>query len=233
MEVELSSTDGDDDAIGLMLAFQEEGGVPYSLVLYRNAGSGIAQVGGQGWPLLVTMNPGPAADNPLAVGQVSGTLKYPNGTAIGTTGFDGQTNHGGWPDLGAVRVKVERTATRIKIWTSDKGTPTVYDDANSITVDLTQTALKRFQNPGKIGYIAQSQNAASFKVYEAPGSNKPIIDARDSSIWKYENRTWVKYAAGSQSGVDEMPQGRMFSSTVDKQLYYTKEDGVLSNMTPS
>ena len=76
------------------------------------------------------------------------------------------------------------------------------------------------------------QKSASFKVYQAPGSNKPIIDARDSSTWKYENRAWVKYATGDAKAVMEMPQGRLFSSTVDKQLYYTEEDGVLSNITP-
>lgn len=228
MEVELSSTDGDDDAIGLMLAFTEEAGIPFSLVLYRNAGSGIG-----GWPLVVNMNPGPVADGARWVARVSGTLHYPDGNPIGTNGFDGLTNHGGWNTLGVIRVKVERSSTQIKVWTTDKGTPTVYDDANSFTIDLTAAAdLKRFQQPCKIGYIAQSQNSSSFKVYQAPGSNVPIVDSRDGSMWKYEDRVWKQYLKGSAQVIAEFPQGRLFSSTVDKRMYFTNLDGVLLNVTP-
>ena len=232
-EVELSSNNGDDDAIGLCMAYLEENGVPMSLMVYRTFSTVVPGGSAQRVdPVYVIMNPNNVATGMKYIGGFTGTLHHADGSVIPAEGITTNGGKGSWQVAGAVRLKIERTATQIKIWATDVGSPSVYSEANSMTIALTGADLKRFQQPSKIGYIAFSQPAASFKVYQAPGSNKPIIDARDSSTWKYENRAWVKYATGDAKAVMEMPQGRLFSSTVDKQLYYTEEDGVLSNITP-
>lgn len=232
-EVELSSTSGDDDAIGLCLAYLEEGGIPMSLMVYRTFSTVIPH--DATWrvdPVTVIMNPGTVALGMKYIGGFTGTLHHADGSVIPAEGITTNGGKGSWADAGKVRLKIERTATQIKIWASDVGSPTVYSEANSMTIALTSADLKRFQQPSKIGYIAYSQPASSFNVFQAPGSNVPIIDARDSSTWKYENRTWVHHAQGSAESVAEMPQGRLYASTVDLDLYYTKEDGVLTDITP-
>jgi hypothetical protein len=232
-EVELSSADGDDDAIGLCLAYLEENGVPMSLMVYRTFSTVVPHDASYRIdPVYVVLNPASPTGTMKYIGGVTGTLHHADGSVIPAEGITTNGGKGSWGTAGPVRLKVERTATQIKIWASDVGSPTVYSEANSLVIPLTSADLKRFQQPAKIGYIAFSQPQATFKVFQSPGSNKPIIDARDNSTWKYENRAWVKYAAGNPKAVMEMPQGRLFSSTVDKQLYFTKEDGVLSNITP-
>lgn len=233
-EVELSSNNPDDDSIGLCLAYLEENGVPFSLMMYRTFSTVVPN--GAGFkvePVYVVMNPGPVSQGMKHVGGVTGTLHLTDGvTPAPATGIVNNGGYGGWNTAGPIRVKVERTATQIKIWTTDVGSPDVYSDVNSLTINLTSNDLKRFQQPSRIGYIAFSQPLASFKVFQAPGSNKPILDARDGSMWRYENRAWKQYLSGSVQVQAELPQGRLYSSSVNKRLYYTKVDGTLSDITP-
>lgn len=232
-EVELSSNNGDDDAIGLCLAFQEEDGVPYSLVLYRIAGSGgpSPTPNVSNFPFQIGYNPGAAANNrTLIVAGLSGSLQYPDGTLIGGGTTDGQQTHGGWSSLGAIRVKVERSVSQITVWTTDRSDLT-YRPENSLTIDLdSQSYLKRFKLPGKIGYIAHSQPYASFKTIQAPGANAPVYDVRDKSVWLYENRNWIRYPAGDAKVKAAYPKGLLYSSTQEHKTYFSTDDGVLTQI---
>lgn len=232
-EVELSSAHGDDDAIGVCVAYLEENGIPQSLMVYRTFSTAVpTPTGNRVDPVHVILNPGASSGTMKRIGGFTGTLRHADGTEIPAAGITTNGGHGGWNLVGPVRLKVERTATQVKIWATDFGSPEVYSDANSMVIDLTTADLKRFQQPSRIGYITYSQPAATFKVFQAPGSNKPIVDSRDNSMWRYENRAWAQYLAGSVQLQTEFPQGRLYSSTVTKRLYYTKVDGTLSDITP-
>lgn len=226
-EVEVQSTNGDDDTMGIVVAYVEEGGVSHSLFLGRTAS-----------------NTGPVATNPnkpfsvmydgktgntvqsYVVGGVVGNLKFPNGNAIPDTGIITNGGNGGWNLYGPVKIKVVRKASSLTCYTTNLGS-TEYEAINSFTIDLTKDArLARFMKPCAIGYFSQSQAATSWRAIQQPGLSLPIYDARDGSVWRYSNGAWTR--AASLENLDIVFPGQMVRSDLTGKFFYVNEDMSLS-----
>lgn len=229
-EVDLSSTDGDDDAIGLCLAYVATGSGAYSLCLYRQAGSNVQPLDSAStqpvMPLSVVYQPGlksqPNFDNSQrAVAGVIGSMVYPDGTAIAAPGITTNGDHKGWDALGKVRVKVVREGNIITIQSANGFGATTYPAENIITIDLNASAdLQKFLAPCRVGFIAYSQPNASFKSIRQPGVNDQIVDARDNSIWTFDGTTWSQtFFNASNAPVKE---GRIYKNTITGKLFYVQ-----------
>lgn len=220
-EVTVSSTDGDDDAIGLCVAYLDNGdGTADGLFLYRLAGSNVNPVNTDGvWALQLNLN------TSVALAGVSAGLHFPDGTAVPEKITTNGAN-GSWSTLGPITLKVVRNGSVITCSTTDKG-GSAY--VASFSFDLNSRAdTKKFIAPCRIGYIAYSQPNATFKVIQQPGSRDPIVDITDGSVWKWENNQWVQYPESSPALKALIKQGRFFSSTVDGGLYFAFSDGTLT-----
>lgn len=189
-ELELNSVHGDDDSMGIIVAYVEEGSISHSLMLYRSASTVVPVGQNPAFPFGLAYE-GPTAQK-YVVGGVVGNLVFPNGTAIPAAGITTNGLNGGWDLLGPIRLKVVRTPTSITCYSANKGS-TTYDAANSFTVNLnSDPRLAKFMEPCSIGYIAYSQPEATFKAIQQPGLKLPIIDQRDNSLWLWSGTAWVK-----------------------------------------
>lgn len=223
-ELELNSTNGDDDSMGIIVAYVEEGAVAHSLMLYRTASTVVP----------VAQNPafafGLAYEGPVAqkyvVGGVVGNLVFPNGNPIPDAGITTNGGMGGWNVHGPVKIKVVRKANSLTCYTTNKGSD-VYDPINSFTVDLTKDArLARFTKPCAIGYLAYSQPATTYRAIQQPGLGLPIYDSRDGSVWQYINGVWSKSPGLADLGL--LYPGQMVRSEITSKLFYVNEDLSLS-----
>lgn len=229
-EVDLSSTDGDDDAIGICLAYVATGNGAYSLCLYRQAGSIVQAFEGANTqpvsPLAVIYQPGVKAQPNFdsaqrVVAGVIGSMVYPDGTPIVSPGITTNGTHKGWDALGKVRVKVVRAGNIITIQSANGFGATTYPADNIITIDLnTSPDLQKFLAPCRVGFIAYSQPNASFKSIRQPGVNDQIVDARDNSIWTFDGSTWSQtFFNASNAPVKE---GRIYKNTITGKLFYVQ-----------
>lgn len=227
LEVALSSTDGDDDGIGLCIGYIVENEVAHMLVVSRQGSQGFFAAGpaGQTVPdglLEVVVNPG---NQGKRVGSLMGSLHYPDGTVPVKPLAAG---HGGWNVRGDIYLKVRRTPDQIQIWTSDNNEPGVYKPENSLTISLVDdNTLSRFRQPCRIGYIANSQAKATWRVLTQPNFYDVIYDARNGSMQEYTGGQWVTYPAGSQYVLNKLPPGSFISSVSNKSLWHIGYNGVL------
>lgn len=232
MEVGISSPDGDDDCIGLCLAYIETNGVTHMLMAARQgAQSMLGAPLGTSKLLNVVYDPSPVDRSGWVVGCTNGSLSYPNGTKPAGFLLD-DTGHGGWGDNGLITLKVERTPTTITVWSSDKGSPHVYSDDNKVVVDLTSdNRLSVFIHPCRMGYAALSQMNSTWDVYQQPDYQVPIFDVRDRSMWAFESGQWVKYNADDAAIKAEIPQGILISSIANNTLWYATYTATLRRLT--
>lgn len=227
MEVVLSSTDGDDDGIGLCLGYIVENGVAHMLMVSRQGSQGFFGAGAAGQTvgeglLEVVVNPGP---NGRRVASLVGSLHYADGTVPTLPLTSG---HGGWNTLGDIGLKVKRTPDRIQIWTSDRGGLGNYKAENSLTIELANNdLLARFRQPCRIGYVALSQAKSTWRVLNQPDFYDTIYDARDGSMQVYENGAWKTYAAGTPFVLASLPPGSLVSSVANQSIWHVGHNGVL------
>lgn len=224
-EVDISSANGDDDAIGLCLAYVTEGTEAYSLCLYRQGSSNVQPAGpGPVMPFALIYQPGvpqyPGYDTNLRrVAGVVGNLTYADGVAIPPEGISTNGGHGDWNTMGVVRLKVIREGNLITCQTSKGRGDLTYDPLNSFVVDLNSSEdLRKFIKPSRVGFITYSQPNATFKSLLQPGVNDQIIDARDNSIWTYNGTTWSKAAFTAANA--PVKEGRMYKNAITGSLYY-------------
>ncbi len=233
-EVEIASTSGDDDGIGLCIAYLEQpDGSIKSLMLFRQGGSNIG-------PAIFTNNPVPALnvtyqgwrnnnavptntadkdpDGYIVAGTSSGMV-FPDGTPYPAAGITTNGLNKGWDVMGSIRLKIVRTPTRITCYSTNKGS-TAYLPENSFTIDLTADArLKPFQSPASIGFLAHSQPDSTYRSIQQPGLKNDIIDTRTNTVWKFEGGAWASYPMSV--AVCPFTPGQVVHSPLTKKSYFT------------
>lgn len=196
-DVVISSTGGDDDAIGLILAFKRVGGLEHTLAV-------TIQTGGFAWDVN-DWNGQPSVyigvNNPQQVSQGKVLLFRKE---LGTPA----ANWNLAPYTGGVRIKAVRTAA---------GSITVQvmreDGTNWPAGEIKWTAQlpELFKSECPVGYFAISQPAATFKNLVVPTPKSDILDTRDSTVNRWNNTTQAWAIAGKASAV--LPKGRLYKNT--------------------
>jgi hypothetical protein len=163
----VSSTDTDDDAIGVTIAvyFNSVTNQVHTLSAYRTQGGLVPSLG---WGILYKVN-GNIVGSPIGEKSVGGVYK----------------NSGGGPDsLGwnsrNSQIRIERTGNIIKAtcspWTTG-GTAAPIDPASEIMIDLADpaNALTEFMGPQAYGYESRSQARATFSdlKFQTPAEENP------------------------------------------------------------
>lgn len=227
-EVEMSSTDTDDDTIGLCAAYVEENGVAHAIFV-AFAGSLPFFLPKPQFPFQAIYNPqgnNVTDPNSKVLGKVVGNLTYCNGTAIPATGSVNDSNgQGGFSTSGPFRIKIVREGTKFTCYCS-RFNSTVYDVANSFSFDIANDAsMARFKAPCSIGFIANSQNSTTYKSIQQPGLKEPILDIRTKTVWTWNGSAW----ASSPLSAANFPliPGVMYSSRGNDTLYFVKANGDL------
>jgi hypothetical protein len=167
-EALLQSTNADDDWNGLLLAFQHDGTISYSLsaTVCRDGRNGLG-------------------DEPA----VNLNLRYNWGTVI-----DGNNNNnergGGWAGQ-RKWVKVSRRGDQFTVYFSRWNQDT-YDPTLTMTLDLNSNPLfERFKGPQRYGYCNLSQAGSTFSRIKYFGGilRDTIINASTNQVYRYTPET--------------------------------------------
>lgn len=204
--VKLTSTAGDDDMIGVVIAFAKDNvGVEHTLTAIRS-------VGGYGpsayWSVYYDYS------------QATQVLINNNSATAGVGAFTA------WDQIvNGTTVSIERDGDIITCQCSQFDTTTL-DPATTITVDLTANPiLNIFRGPKPYGYVAKSQLGASFADITFSEPNNLVFDVRDGVV--YEADDAGNYTASTTRTIfSEYGPNRILFNPTTTKMFYTKLDGV-------
>ena len=215
-EVRLSSSNNDDDTIGVVIAWHvDEAGREHTL-------SALRSPGGSGYTWRVVYDA--SRYGSIVYADKTPVIKWGNG-AYGSTdaaaGYVSNQALGGWDDFATgTKIKVVRDGDLITVSTTDLGSD-IYVPGADIIIDLNSsvhTYLNQFRGPKAYGYSASSQPASSFKILSFSDNANSIYDVRNGDVWKYTNGAWSKDA--STSLLDSIGPGRFLFDRYTKKLFY-------------
>jgi hypothetical protein len=161
----LTSSNSDDDAIGLVIAFNRSGGSNNALVIIRTKG-GISPENGYG----------------LAIITDTGTTILSNLSQNGVSG--------GWSGAQS-RVEIQRTGDIVKYRVSSWNALTSFSSWQ--TIDLASTAaLQKFRGNQRLGFFTRSQAESTYLNVDMPaGADSTVFSLETDSVWSAENGSWV------------------------------------------
>ena len=190
-EVTISSTNADDDLVGVIIASAMQDNVPLHLMAVRSAGGTIPY-----WGLVIATNkvnhPGYDIIEPDALLLVDGS-QLPDISE----NIKPQSEYNGWQDMSPIRIWIEREGNKITAWTSKVGDPTLAKDERTILEYTIDETLPEFYNQKhSYGYVCQSQDMTTFTdiVMEGNLSYTQVWDAKTIPPILYEynqaTNTW-------------------------------------------
>ncbi|MEZ7496477.1 hypothetical protein QO206_13345 [Leeuwenhoekiella aequorea] len=204
LEIELSSTDIDDDQLGLVAAFYTDINTGYQYTI-----SVIRSLNGISNNYTVWYN----------FGQIDGKLLF-DGLSLAPS-----PSSVGWDVAGVTRLRIVRTGDSFSIKCSQFGSSTI-DDSTEIILDLnSDTDLDKFKLGGQVGVAARSQKNAFFSDIKFTGFSQYIVNVLDENsqsyeIWKY-NQSTSSYAVDAGIEIaDILPQNRFLKSSLFSKWYY-------------
>lgn len=212
LQTDVSSTDSDDDAISLLIAFIRKNGANYSLSAIRTTGGTHTSLT-QGWALVYNyMQPDQVVIQEKSVGGVF------------------QNNNGnGWSGKSS-RIKVERNENQIKVWTS-LWNSSVIQESSLISLNLdSHSRYNVFKEKQSYGFGAYSQKNSTFKNITLKGgsnldSNK-IYDLENEQIWIYT--PGVGWAISSENFTEALGYPRTIFNPKTNKFYTIDQNGVVS-----
>lgn len=200
-EVELQSTNNDDDTIGLCLGLVRlPNGNHSMLTVYRSASHPSQSTNSPGATMRLVLNGSSTlvSDGPYE--------SFPNGW-------------NGYFERGPVLLKVTRTGTVLTIETGDAG----QSYSRSMTFDLASNASTQvFAGGVNLGYASQSQTAASWRTLRRTGANAPVAAIHTGQVFHWDGSQYVLAAA---SIADTIIRGRFYVNPLTKRLYYALASG--------
>ena len=207
-ETEVSSTNTDDDYIGLVLGIEEIDGKQRMLAVYRDA---IVPSNGGGRLKLIYDCRG---DRHTVLAQSDALPSFNAGWAA-------------YAQMGIVKLKAVRQGSVITVSTSNPGE----DYSVVLSVDLATHAIAdliKFMGPVNLGYSAWSQAAATWKTLKRSGA-KPVIAAmHNGQVWEDNGTAYVQTAKTLR---DVIKAGRLYRNPTTKRIYHCGADGNPTWMT--
>lgn len=231
LEAQMSSTDGDDDSVGLILAVTQDATNKYILAACRSPGG----VGDQTWGVKVfTQNAAGTAQSVADITNKTSLVKWGNGnyganaTAAGYVTNTAGQGWSGFPQ--GCRIKASRVGSTITLDTSDLNSNT-YISGATITLDLTTAALAKFNDKSSYGYFSWSQNATTFTTLASSSGDNKIYDARDGSVWSYSGSAWSLTAGASV--FTDLEIGRIYSNPRTKKQFFLESKTRIKDISPA
>lgn len=223
-EVQLASTNVDDDTIAVILAWSVD-----AVTGREHTLSAVRSPGGVGVTWQVVYNY--LRSDSFTVSNKNSTVKWGNGNYGETAAISGYATNqavGGWDDFVGTNVKIVRAGDIFTCDTSDLG-QTSYVAGAQIVVDLTSDArLAKFRGPRAYGYAAYSQASSTYKVLEFSGAINVIYDMRDGLRYEYKNGVWVQQ---SKTVWSDIGVGRFAFNPISKKMFYVDTSASVLNVS--
>jgi len=213
-EATLSSTVADDDFIGLLVGYDRPSvDSEYSLTVYRTGG-GVLSTSTYG----LVYNYGQSDQAVLVDGASTITVSGANNN---------------WDVTGQTKVLVEKRGKDLTFTTSQQPSTTL-DTGTELTFDLSSDSrTQRFVGKTRYGYVAQSQDAATFSNNTfTPTTPVKLIHFNGTETDNFGGDIYTYDASNTQWGVDSDisladDPGRFFHNDMTGRTYYVGqgEDG--------
>lgn len=227
LEVYLSSTNGDDDSIGITAAFDTDiNGIERTINVLRCCG-------GNGFAWLVSLNflnaqAGILGTRALNTPQQALAVKWGSGnTGVNAAEAGYSTNlNGGWNGMGRVKVHVQRVGDIITCKCSDfehwDSTMSYIPEA-TVTIDLNSNSdLAVFREEAAYGFCASSQVSSSYKVLKFISSKYAVYDVAALVTYVNNGTAWV--VAPGRKLSDDYGFGRLLYNRFTGKLFYNDTD---------
>lgn len=175
LQSQVSSTDSDDDAIALLVAFVRVGTQNFTLSAIRTQGGTHTSIT-QNWSLVYNYK---QADQ-VIVQEKQVDVSYQN------------TAMNGWSGKSSI-LKVERIGDSIKVWTSNWNSSTIVE-SSLISLDLnSHSRYNVFKGKQSYGFAVFSQKDSTYRNISLEGGSQlaqdVIFDIENRQIWRYDQVT--------------------------------------------
>lgn len=207
--VTLKSTNNDDDAIGVIIAYTvDESGIEHTLTAVRSRSSKPT------WFIIYD--------------YAKSTSKIIDKVNINVTGddVDGSTNNvpeTAWSLVpnGTV-IRIIRTGDVIEAYTSPYNTAEL-DNESKFTINLNDDELlHKFKGPKPYGYSCYSQLNSTFENISFSGdTGSAIYDLKRNQVWTYSGTSWS--LDNSRSLYKDIGTGKLIYNPETSKLFFTKD----------
>lgn len=211
-EVELSSTNADDDYIGISLGLATVGGKMRNLVLLRSASNPVSS----GAPTAIAsmaLHYDFGGANALQLAAIPNLLNFPNGWA-------GYT--------GVVKLRVRRVGTLLYMTTTNPGGAYLPEVSYDLKV---REETKVFSGGVSLGYVAFSQADATWKTLRRTGANPIIAAMHTQQVHTWDGSAYV--IAAGKTPKDVLKRGRFYRNNLLSRVYYCPAAGTAIKLTDS
>lgn len=214
LELTISSTDGDDDRIGVVVAYSEDpDGTQHTI-------SALRQTEREPYWMLVYDYLKPTQRIIASQNVVPGDVK------------------GGWSSfpLGC-KIRVERAGDLISVFTSPMNSDTILS-SSKLSVNLSSaTYLNTFKGPKQYGYSCHSQNSSTFSnIKFESGLGDVIYDISNGDTWIRDNNTKSWVIDSDRDIKTDIGIGKFVYSEINKKLFYIddkRETTLVATQNPS
>jgi len=218
-EVTLTSTDGDDDCIGIILAYNvDSNGVQHTLSLLRSPGGAPFTTIAKNQFCAIIYDHNKSTEWVVASSSANAFM------GSGATQANGGTTLG-WGSLPGCRVKAVRAGNKITVQSSQiTDTTFTYDSKLNMTVDLTSDSrLQQFMGYSPIGYCAISQKNSYWKDIVFTDPTGYVFNLNTGKIEKFNGTSWVTQSGNINSIIGV---GRYAFNPLTKKLFYIQPNSV-------
>lgn len=196
-EVTLSSTNGDDDVIGVVLAFKRVGTVNHVLTVIRHPGGGWPPWDDQKqWALLYhKLDAENMTHFVIKAGPIANVVH---------NGAPGENVSGyGWDAQSPTRIYIQRSGDVFSAKCTQWKTTSPYLAGSQITFDLSTDSemYNLFHGACQYGYMCESQNASSYSDVNFTGGldQYTVTNLQTNKVYKYANNKWTASSDTPQS----------------------------------
>lgn len=197
LETKLSSSNWDDDDVGVLLAWYKDPvtGKEHTL-------SALRSPGGKGTLYNVVLNHWQGASMRVVANGAS-KVTWGNGASgalsLAQSGYQVDQQATGWGGQaarngtdGSVKLWVDRNADTITVWTSQWENPEFKDPNTALVINLNGSAdLQKFRGPSPYGFCALSQQDSFWDVKSFTAPNEVMFDFVNRKVYKNVNGVWT------------------------------------------
>lgn len=207
-EVNVNSSNTDDDQIGVCLAFTELNDREYTLTALRNPqGNGI----GATERFMIVYNYRQSDEQVIA--ETSAGLATITGWGNISTG---------------IRLRAERNGDTFVVKTTDND-GAEFVSAAELTVDLDALPiLAKFKGPKRYGYVAFSQVDSTWETLARPIALDEIVDTTNNVRWNYDGQAWV--SSPIAEGEERVIPRRFYFNESTGKLYVSNDAGQVTEI---
>jgi len=232
LDVKLASNDGDNDYIGIVIAFNKDNETDFEYTLTAYVTTNINDSGAIRYAIEYNKNQnitGSTAYNSVYSGSSAEIIV--NGNSLLTA-----PTVDGWSSNSPVRMNVVRNGDIIQVKVSQYGS-TVIDESTLLEIDLKDyPKLSRFRGPNQWGVFAQSQENSALYDLDFSGFGNYIFYPHNEGIthdtWEYDNDTssWFMQDPQTLTLHEYVGVGRIVNSHYFGKLYYTEYGGNIDKL---